>query len=255
MSSIGFSHLTHSRRARRAVAAGVVLVGLALTGFGSTRVDAASPGAQPAQHAQPAQRVELVWSRCRPLSRSVLTPRPGRTRTTAASWRGCTGRGSPTWTPRSKVLSRRCWARWPRSSPSCSSPRAPLCWSGSWSAAEQGTCRTERDDDHDDRQLTPRYRSADAGPHRHPHPVHGVRRLGDAGDRRGHGRAVEPLHDRPLLDVDGYGLPALQANHWWTVVAGAFFGLTPAEYVPVVGGFVLLVGFAASGWAPAARPR
>ncbi len=52
------------------------------------------------------------------------------------------------------------------------------------------------------------------------------------------------LESRPLfLDVS-YGLPAFQLGQWWTVVTGAMFALTPAQYVPVAGGFAVLVGFA-----------
>ncbi len=52
------------------------------------------------------------------------------------------------------------------------------------------------------------------------------------------------LSGRPLLDVVAYGLPALQDGRWWTPVTGAFFALNPLEYIPVVGGFLLLAGFA-----------
>ena len=45
------------------------------------------------------------------------------------------------------------------------------------------------------------------------------------------------------LDV-AYGLPALEAGRWWTLVTGAFFALTPVFYLPVIGGFAVLVGFA-----------
>ncbi len=52
------------------------------------------------------------------------------------------------------------------------------------------------------------------------------------------------LGGRPLFDVVAYGLPALEDGRWWTPVTGAFFALNPLEYVPVVGGFLLLAGFA-----------
>jgi lysylphosphatidylglycerol synthetase-like protein (DUF2156 family) len=44
------------------------------------------------------------------------------------------------------------------------------------------------------------------------------------------------------LDV-AYGLPAIEAGRWWTLATGAFFALTPVFYLPVIGGFALLVGF------------
>ena len=40
-----------------------------------------------------------------------------------------------------------------------------------------------------------------------------------------------------------YGLPALQDGRWWTPVTGAFFALTPAQYLPVAGGALLMVGW------------
>ena len=52
------------------------------------------------------------------------------------------------------------------------------------------------------------------------------------------------LSGRPLLDVVAYGLPALQDGRWWTPVTGAFFAISPLQYIPVVGGFLLLTGFA-----------
>ncbi|HWM04095.1 MAG TPA: DUF2156 domain-containing protein [Actinophytocola sp.] len=41
-----------------------------------------------------------------------------------------------------------------------------------------------------------------------------------------------------------YGLPAFEAGKWWTVVTGAFFAMNPLYYIPVAGGFALLVGLA-----------
>ena len=52
------------------------------------------------------------------------------------------------------------------------------------------------------------------------------------------------VNDRPLFHDVAYGLPAFQAGHWYSVVTGAFFALIPVQYVPVAGGFALLVGFA-----------
>ena len=53
----------------------------------------------------------------------------------------------------------------------------------------------------------------------------------------------DPLVDRDLMAVVAYGLPAFQAGRWYTVVTGALFALTPAQYLAVTGGFALLVGW------------
>ena len=52
------------------------------------------------------------------------------------------------------------------------------------------------------------------------------------------------LEDRPLFEQVAYGLPAFQAGRWYTVVSGALFAIAPWQYVPVAGGFLLLVGWA-----------
>ncbi|MEV4601995.1 DUF2156 domain-containing protein [Amycolatopsis sp. NPDC049253] len=39
-----------------------------------------------------------------------------------------------------------------------------------------------------------------------------------------------------------YGLPSLLDGRWWTFLIGPFFALTPLFYLPVAGGFALLVG-------------
>lgn len=52
-----------------------------------------------------------------------------------------------------------------------------------------------------------------------------------------------PLRDRDLLETVAYGLPALQDGRWWTPVSGAFFALVPAQYLPVAGGALLLLGW------------
>lgn len=53
-----------------------------------------------------------------------------------------------------------------------------------------------------------------------------------------------PLRDMPLFEQVAYGLPALRAGRWWTPVTGSFFALVPAQYLPVAGGFAVMVGFA-----------
>ena len=41
-----------------------------------------------------------------------------------------------------------------------------------------------------------------------------------------------------------YGVPAFGAGRWWTVLTGPLFALTPWFYLPMVGGFAVLVGLA-----------
>jgi lysylphosphatidylglycerol synthetase-like protein (DUF2156 family) len=53
----------------------------------------------------------------------------------------------------------------------------------------------------------------------------------------------DPLEDRSLRDTVAYGLPAFQDGRWWTPATGAFFALTPAQYLPVVGGAAVLLGW------------
>jgi phosphatidylglycerol lysyltransferase len=57
------------------------------------------------------------------------------------------------------------------------------------------------------------------------------------------GSLWSPLQDRPLFEVVAYGLPSLEAGRWWTPVTGSFFALIPAQYLPVAGGALLLVGW------------
>jgi lysylphosphatidylglycerol synthetase-like protein (DUF2156 family) len=45
-------------------------------------------------------------------------------------------------------------------------------------------------------------------------------------------------------DGVAYGLPAFEAGRLWTVATGAFFAMTPLYYLPVAGGFALMVGLA-----------
>lgn len=58
------------------------------------------------------------------------------------------------------------------------------------------------------------------------------------------GTLWRPLRDMDLFEQVAYGLPALEAGRWWTPVTGSFFALIPLQYVPVAGGFALMVGFA-----------
>ena len=64
------------------------------------------------------------------------------------------------------------------------------------------------------------------------------------------GALWSPLHAFGLVGHVAYGLPALEAGRWWTPVTGSFFALIPLQYVPVAGGFLVLVGFGRT--APAA---
>lgn len=49
--------------------------------------------------------------------------------------------------------------------------------------------------------------------------------------------------ERVVRDV-GYGLPALEAGRWWTVLTGPLFAVDPRGYVPVLVSLALLGGFA-----------
>nr|WP_083466071.1 DUF2156 domain-containing protein [Kibdelosporangium sp. MJ126-NF4]CEL12980.1 Putative membrane protein [Kibdelosporangium sp. MJ126-NF4]CTQ98665.1 hypothetical protein [Kibdelosporangium sp. MJ126-NF4] len=52
------------------------------------------------------------------------------------------------------------------------------------------------------------------------------------------------IEDRAVFPFVGYGVSSLEAGRWWTVVTGPFFAVTPWYYLPMVGSFALLVGFA-----------
>ncbi len=54
----------------------------------------------------------------------------------------------------------------------------------------------------------------------------------------------DPLVNQPLRDYVAYGVPALQAGRWWTVLFGAPFALHPMQYLPILLGLLLLGGFA-----------
>jgi len=41
-----------------------------------------------------------------------------------------------------------------------------------------------------------------------------------------------------------YGLPSFEEGHWWTPVSGAFFARIPGQYIPVLGGYAVMTGFA-----------
>jgi len=52
-----------------------------------------------------------------------------------------------------------------------------------------------------------------------------------------------PLADRSLQDQVAYGLPALEAGRWWTLLTGALFAAHPAQYVPILLGLLFFGGF------------
>jgi hypothetical protein len=58
------------------------------------------------------------------------------------------------------------------------------------------------------------------------------------------GALWRPLGSSGLAQHVAYGLPALEAHRWWTPVTGSVFALVPLQYIPVAGGFLVLVGFA-----------
>jgi phosphatidylglycerol lysyltransferase len=51
------------------------------------------------------------------------------------------------------------------------------------------------------------------------------------------------LEDQALFQNVAYGLPAFAAGRVYTLVTGSLFALTPAQYLPVAGGFLLLAGW------------
>ena len=53
-----------------------------------------------------------------------------------------------------------------------------------------------------------------------------------------------PLADRPLQDQVAFGLPALEAGRWWTLLTGALFALRPIHYLPILLGLLAFGGFA-----------
>ena len=53
----------------------------------------------------------------------------------------------------------------------------------------------------------------------------------------------QSLVDRPLFFDVAYGLPNFLEGRWYTLASGSLFALTPSQYLPVAGGFLLLVGW------------
>ncbi|MGW8566493.1 bifunctional lysylphosphatidylglycerol flippase/synthetase MprF [Isoptericola sp. NPDC055881] len=58
------------------------------------------------------------------------------------------------------------------------------------------------------------------------------------------GALWSPFAEHPWFDDVAFGAPALADGRWWTPVTGSFFALSPWEYLPVAGVFLLLVGWA-----------
>ena len=50
--------------------------------------------------------------------------------------------------------------------------------------------------------------------------------------------------NRATYSYFAYGLPSLEAGHWWTLLTGPFFAVIPWFYLPMVGSFALFAGFA-----------
>src|SRR6266496_2351597 len=50
--------------------------------------------------------------------------------------------------------------------------------------------------------------------------------------------------NRSAYPYFAYGLPSVEAGHWWTLLTGPFFAVIPWFYVPMVGSFALFAGFA-----------
>jgi len=53
-----------------------------------------------------------------------------------------------------------------------------------------------------------------------------------------------PFEESDWFESVAFGAPAFADGHWWTPVTGSLFARVPWEYVPVMGGFLVLVGFA-----------
>ncbi|HEU4998034.1 MAG TPA: DUF2156 domain-containing protein [Lapillicoccus sp.] len=53
-----------------------------------------------------------------------------------------------------------------------------------------------------------------------------------------------PISESAWWPNIAYGLPAFEEGKWWTPISGAFFARLPAQYIPVLGGYALMTGFA-----------
>ena len=53
-----------------------------------------------------------------------------------------------------------------------------------------------------------------------------------------------PISDSGWWPNVAYGLPAFEQGKWWTPLSGSFFARMPAQYIPVLGGYALMTGFA-----------
>lgn len=49
---------------------------------------------------------------------------------------------------------------------------------------------------------------------------------------------------RDVFPFVAYGVPSMEAGRWWTMATGPFFAIAPWYYLPMVGSFALLAGFA-----------
>lgn len=53
-----------------------------------------------------------------------------------------------------------------------------------------------------------------------------------------------PFEDSDLFENVAFGAPAFAEGRWWTPLTGSFFAMEPWQYVPVMGGTLVFVGFA-----------
>lgn len=59
----------------------------------------------------------------------------------------------------------------------------------------------------------------------------------------GTGTLWSAVEGRDWYPQVSYGLPSLESAKWWTFLIGSFFALNPLFYIPVAGGFALMVGY------------
>ncbi|PPK64997.1 DUF2156 domain-containing protein [Actinokineospora auranticolor] len=58
------------------------------------------------------------------------------------------------------------------------------------------------------------------------------------------GALWDAAEDRAAYPFVAYGVPSMEAGRWWTMLTGPFFAVVPWYYLPMVGSFALLAGFA-----------
>ncbi|MEC3980777.1 DUF2156 domain-containing protein [Amycolatopsis sp. H20-H5] len=60
----------------------------------------------------------------------------------------------------------------------------------------------------------------------------------------GSGSLWGAAQDKPWYSSVAYGLPSMEAGHWWALLTGPLFSVVPLYYLPMVGSFALFAGFA-----------